>query len=165
MNKTINLRSGILAFSLLAVSGFVTAADDVAGVSQHGAKHERQHHFDPVAHMQRDLDNLSKKLALQDTQKEAWRAYADSALNRTKDRASKMQEMRGQRHRESANEDTAARLDRMSQVMRERADELGKIAQDTRSLQSVLTPEQKTILDLYWKAQFRRGTMHHRAAA
>jgi hypothetical protein len=36
------------------------------------------------------------------------------------------------------------------------------MAQDTRTFQQVLTPEQQTIFDKYWKSQFHRGKMRRR---
>ena len=52
----------------------------------------------------------------------------------------------------------------MSQAMRDRADKLQKVAQDTRAFEGVLSPEQKTIFDLYWKAQFHQRMGHHSLA-
>ena len=39
-----------------------------------------------------------------------------------------------------------------------------KVAQDTRGFEGVLSPEQKTIFDLYWKTQFHQR-MGHRPLA
>ena len=52
----------------------------------------------------------------------------------------------------------------MSQAMRDRADKLQTVAQDTRAFEGVLSPEQKTIFDLYWKAQFHQRMGHHSLA-
>jgi Spy/CpxP family protein refolding chaperone len=164
MSKTYTLRSGILAISMLAASGFVAAADNAANSPP---PHKQGHHrnFDPVARTQRNLDNLARKLSLKEEQKAAWQVYADSSISRTKERAASMQQLRSHHGEARREADTATRLDEMSQTMRVRADELHKVAQDTRALQATLSPEQKTIFDLYWKAQFQRGMMHHRRAA
>ena len=56
------------------------------------------------------------------------------------------------------------KLDKMSQAMREPADKLQKLAQDTRAFEGVLSPDQNTIFDLYWKAQMHQR-MGHRPLA
>jgi hypothetical protein len=160
MSKTFTLRSGILAMSLLAASGLAAAADEPSNGPPPG-KHAQHRHVDPVAHTLRNLDHLAGKLALRDEQKAAWQTYADSAISRAKEGTAKMQALRSHKGEARAETDTATRLDRMSQAMRERADHLQKIAQDTRAFEGVLSPEQKTIFDLYWKAQFHQRMGHH----
>jgi hypothetical protein len=115
-----------------------------------------------MARTQQNLDSLARKLSLKDEQMTAWQAYADRAISRTRERVARIEGFRS--HRGKADADTASKLDRVSEAMRARADELQKIAQDTRALQDALSPEQKTIFDLYWKAH-QRGMMHHRRAA
>jgi Spy/CpxP family protein refolding chaperone len=159
MSKTFTLRSGILAMGLLAASGFAAAADEAPNSPPPG-KHA-QHRHDPVAHTQRNLDNLARQLNLKDEQKVAWQAYADSAIARARDRSAKMQAFHSHKGEARAESDTATKLDKMSQAMRERADKLQQAAQDTRALASALTPEQKTIFDLYWKAQFHQRMGRH----
>jgi Spy/CpxP family protein refolding chaperone len=159
MSKTFTLRSSILAMGLLAASGFAAAADEAPNGPPPG-KHAQHRHFDPVAHTQRNLDNLAGKLNLKEEQKAAWQTYADSALSRAKERTAKMEEMHSHKGEARANADTATKLDRMSKVMRERADKLQQIAQDTRTIEAALTPEQKTIFDLYWKSQFHQRMGH-----
>lgn len=160
MSKTIALRSSILAMSLLAASGFAAAADEAANGTPAG-KHAQHRQFDPVAHTQRNLDKLAGKLNLKDEQKTAWQAYADSAISRAKERAAKMEEHRSRRGEARVEADTATKLDRMSQAMRARADQLQKVAQDTRAFEGVLSPDQKTIFDLYWKAKFHQRMGRH----
>lgn len=155
MSKTFTLRSSILAMGLLAASGFAAAADEAPAAAP--AQHAQHRHFDPVAHTQRSLDGLAKKLNLKADQQAAWQTYSSGALSRAQDRAAKMQEMHAHKGEARADSDTATKLDRMSQMMRERADKLQKVAQDTRAFEDALSPEQKTIFDLYWKSQF-----HHR---
>ena len=160
MSKTFTLSSGLVAVGMLAASGFAAAGDTATNSPR---PHEQRQHrnFDPVAHTQRNLDNLAKKLNLKDEQKAAWQVYADSSISRSRDRVARMHELRSNRDKGRAQADTASRLEQMSQAMRARADELQKVAQDARALQDILSPEQKTIFDLYWKAQFQRATLHH----
>lgn len=163
MSKTFTLRSGILAMSLLAASGFAEAADQTPNSPPPG-KHAQHRHLDAVAHTQRNLDKLAQKLNLKDEQKTAWQAYADSAISRAKERTAKVEEHRSHKGEARVEVDTATKLDRMSQAMRDRADQLQKVAQDTRAFEGVLSSEQKTIFDLYWKAQFHQR-MGHRPLA
>jgi hypothetical protein len=160
MSKTFTLRSSILAMSLLAASGFAAAADEAPNSPPSG-KHAQHRHIDPVARTQRNLDNLASKLNLKDEQKVAWQTYADSAISRAKERTAKMQEFRSHKGEARVEADTSTKIDKMSRAMRERADKLQKIAQDTRAFEGVLTPDQKTIFDLYWKAKFHQRMDHH----
>jgi len=165
MSPTFTLRSSILAISLLAASGFAAAADQMPNSPPPGnpAQHRQ---FDPVAHTQRNLDKLAQLLNLKDQQKTAWQSYADSAMSRAKEQAAKMEERHSHRGEARAEIDTATKLEKISQAMRNRADRLQKVAQDTRALESVLSTEQRTIFDLYWKAQYHHhmGQGHHRMA-
>jgi len=163
MSKTFTLGSGILAMSLLAATGFAAAADEAPN-SRPAGKHAQHRHFDPVAHTQRNLDKLAQKLNLKDEQKTAWQAYTDSAISHAKERTAKMEEHRARKGEARAEVDTATRLDKISQAMRDRADQLQKVAQDTRAFEGVLSPEQKAIFDLYWKTQFHQR-MGHRPLA
>jgi len=160
MSKTFTLRSSILAMSLLAASGFAAAANEAQNSPPPG-KHAQHRHIDPVARTQRNLDNLAGKLNLKDEQKVAWQTYADSAISRAQDRTAQMQQLRSHKGEARVEADTSTKLDRMSQAMRERADRLQKIAQDTRAFEDVLTTDQKTIFDLYWKAKFHQRMGHH----
>ena len=164
MKRTSTLRS-IVALSLLAATGLVTAADNAPDRQPETGKHAAYKRFDPVQHTQRKLDNLEARLSLNDDQKSAWQLYADAALSRAKDRTARMQEFHTRRGEPRKDLDTATKLDKAAEIMRARAEQLQKVAQDTRSFQQVLTPEQQTIFDLYWKSEQRRGKMSgHRPA-
>ena len=101
-----------------------------------------------------------EELGLNDGQTAAWRAYADSAISRAKERTAMVEEHRSRKGEARAEVDTATKLDKMSQAMRDRADQLQKVAQDTRAFEGVLSPEQKAIFDLYWKMQFHQRKGH-----
>lgn len=164
MNKLSTLR-GALAVSLLAATGLVAAADSAPAANSPAGKHAPHHRFDPVKHAQHKLDRLEEKLSLKDAQKTAWQTYADAVLARAKERSARMQEFHARRGAQRQDMDTAARLDKAAERMRARAEELQKMAQETRALQESLSPEQKAILDLYWKSGNRRERMGgHRPA-
>ena len=161
MNQTSILR-GLLIFSVLAAPLLATAAhhsDD--GASMPGA-HAQHHRMNPVERAQKLLGELEQILHLKAEQQVAWKTYADTALARASERAKHMKEFHAKRGEHHGDMDTAARLEHMSQRMRERADKLQEMAQDTRAFQQALTPEQQTIFDLYWKSNFGRGKMHRR---
>jgi len=164
MKRNPTLR-GIVAMSLLAATGLVTAADNVPdGNPAPGGKHAPYKRFDPVQHTQHKLDNLEARLNLKESQKSAWQAYADAAIARAKARTERMQAMHANRGEPRPELDTATKLDKAAEMMRAQADQLQKAAQDTRSFQQALSPEQQTIFDLYWKSQQHGGRGGHRPA-
>jgi hypothetical protein len=155
---------GLIALSMLAAAGAAQAGDSPAPAASGPGKHAHFKRFDPVKHTQKRLDGLEAKLNLKDDQKDAWKAYADAALARARERAANLQAMRGHRGEDRKAPDTASRLDMAAGLMRARADGLQKVAQDTRAFQQVLSPEQQTIFDLYWKSQRHGMRGGHRPA-
>lgn len=188
MNKLYTLGSA-LALGLLTATGVATAADNAGASPDQAARHARhakhhgdkhvghaRHHgkharhakherFDPVKRTEARLSRLEAKLNLQEAQKAAWQTYADAMLARAKARSERLAQLREQRPAPGAAPDRATRMEKAAELMRKRADELQKVAQDTRALQQVLTPEQQAIFDKQWKGSKRHGRMgHHRPA-
>ena len=161
--KRISTLSSIIGLSLLATTALATAADNAPLPHPGPAKHASHKRFDPVQHTRHKLDGLEAKLNLREEQKPAWQPYSDAALARAGEKAAAMQEMHAKRSEPRQEPDTAAKLDKAAEFMRAQADRLQKVARDTRAFQQVLTPEQQTIFDLYWKSQQRR-TGGHRPA-
>lgn len=157
MTKISTLRSIVGLAMLAATTGFVAAADNAADRQAAPGKHAQHHRFDPVKHTQRNLEQLQAKLNLKDEQKSAWQTYSDAALARAQERTARMQAFHAKKGAARHESDTAAKLDKAAEAMRARADQLQKVAQDTRTFQQVLTPEQQTIFDLYWKSQRHHG--------
>lgn len=168
MKRHSTLKS-LLALSLLALPAYAFAdnARDVQQIRVADAKPHHQRH-DPVKRAQRQLDQLAEKLKLTDAQQPAWQAYSQATLARAQERAEKMQAFRAQRgearDQGRAKLDTATRMEKMAERMRERAASLDQVAQDTRALQQALTPEQQQALDAYWKSKRHHGKKAHRAA-
>ena len=161
VNRTYFFRALLIA-SIATTPALVIAADDPdADRPMSGSQAQRQH-MDPVERAQKHLDKLEQKLQLTSDQQAAWNTYSDTALARAAERAKHMEEHRAKGGDHHGDMDTASRLEHMSQRMRERADKLQQMAQDTRTFQQVLTPEQQTIFDKYWKSQFGRGKMRRR---
>lgn len=163
MRKSSTLH-GLIALSMLAATGVVTAADNSAPSASAPGKHAPFKRFDPVKHTQKRLEGLEARLNLKDDQKAAWKTYADAALARAQERSAKMKDFHERRGEVRKDLDTASKLDRAAEMMRARADKLQKVAQDTRQFQQVLTPEQQAIFDLYWQPQKHGGRGGHRPA-
>ncbi len=161
MNHISFLR-GLLGVSILAAPTFVIAAHNTDEDHSMSDGQDQHHRMNPVERAQKHLDKLEQKLQVKPEQQAAWDAYADTALARAGERAKHMEEFHAKRGDHHGDMDTAARLEHMSQRMRERADKLQQMAQDTRAFQQALTPEQQTVFDRYWKSQFRRGKKRHR---
>jgi hypothetical protein len=161
--KSISIFRGLLVLSLLAAPPFATAAhhsEDDSDMPGAGGQHQR---MNPVERTQKHLDQLEQKLHLKAEQQTAWKTYSEIVLARASERAAHMKEFHAKRGEHHADMDTAELLEHMSQRMRERADKLQQMAQDTRTFQQALGPEQKTIFDLYWKSQFGQGKWRHRS--
>jgi Spy/CpxP family protein refolding chaperone len=160
---------GLVALSLLATAGVTLAAENPAPGASAPGMHAPSKRFDPVQHTQKRLDGLEAKLNLKEDQKAAWKTYSHAALDRAQERSAKMQALHERRDTVGNGDagtdlDTASKLDKAAAMMRDRADELQKVAQDTRAFQQVLSPEQQAIFDLYWKSQQRAGRGGHRPA-
>lgn len=100
-----------------------------------------------TAHAQKRLDKLERSLNLQPGQQAAWASYKGAALADMKEHAAKMQLHREQMQ-QSAAMSAPQRMEEQAKQMREHADALSRKAQQTQSLYSVLTPDQRTIFDL-----------------
>lgn len=160
MNRTYFFRA-LLITSIATTPAFVIAADHSNDQSKSGGR-DQHHRMDPVERAQKHLDKLEQKLQLTSDQQAAWDTYSSTALARATERAKHMEEHHAKGGDHHGDMDTASRLEHMSQRMRERADKMQQMAQDTRTFQQALTSEQQTIFDKYWKSQFGRGKMRRR---
>jgi len=161
VNRTSILR-GLLVATLLAAPLIATAnhrSDDDASIHD---GHDQHHRFDPVEKAQKHLDELEQKLHLKAEQQRAWKTYSNVVLARASERAARMKEFQAKRGEHHADMDTATLLEHLSQRMRKRADKLQRMANDTRTFQQALSPEQQTIFDMYWKSQFGKGKWRRR---
>jgi hypothetical protein len=173
MTRTSTFR-GLLVASLLTVPAFAVAAEHAPHHPPAAGARADQPRFDPVRRTQERLDRLAEKLNLKPEQQAAWQAYADAARAHAREHVEHMQALHGERgtvgkdtagkDTARADMDTATRIEQMSQRMRERAERMQQLARDTRSFQSVLTPEQQTIFDLFWQSQRPQAMMRHRPA-
>ena len=141
---------GTLALCLLAAPMLATA-------DHHKSKENQgSHHYDPVQRAEKHLKGLEKKLNLKAEQQAAWNTYSAAVMERAGERAVRMEEFHGKRG-EMHDLDTASKLEKMAQWMRERADRMDAMAKDTRAFQQNLTTEQQTIFDMYWQKHSGRG--------
>jgi DNA anti-recombination protein RmuC len=152
--KLLNISAVALAASLLLTAAppslaQTTTAPPAAPSAQRMPLSPQQ----MAAHAQKRLDKLERSLNLQPGQQAAWASYKSSALADMNDGAAKMQQRREQMQRDQASGATTTvsapqRMEERAKRMREHADALSRKAQQTQSLYSVLTPEQRTIFDL-----------------
>ena len=125
------------------------------------AHHQGGRHYDPVQRAEKHLKGLEKKLKLKSEQQSAWNTYSGAVMERAQERAGRMEAFHGKRG-EMRDMDTASKLEKMAQWMRERADRLDGMASDTRAFQQTLTAEQQTIFDMYWEKHAGRGKGRNR---
>ena len=152
---------GLLVAALLVAPLAVTAGHHSDNDESKSGSDKKHHRYDPVKRAQKHLDKLEQKLTLKDEQQTAWKKYSGAVLTRANERAANMKEFHGKRG-EMADMDTASKLEKMALQMRERADKMQQMAQDTRTFQQALSPEQQASFDDYWKSQFRHGKKKHR---
>lgn len=163
MNRN-TIALGALALSLLTAP-IIAVADHHKDMDHHdgdmGAHHESDRKQDPVQHAEKHLKGLEQKLNLTAEQRPAWQTYSDAVRAQARDKASRMEEFHAKRG-EMRGMDTASKMERMSQWMRERADRLEQMAKETRTFQESLTAEQQAVFDTYWEKHARRGMRHDR---
>jgi hypothetical protein len=156
MNQYV-IRQGMLTLCLWAGASLALADSHHMMDHDDGAHHQGQGRFGPVERAEKHLGELEKKLNLQPAQMSTWNTYSQAMMGHAKHRAQRMEQFRARRGTAREEADTATKLERLSQWMREGADRLDQMAKDTRAFQNVLTAEQQTIFDLYWKAHSPRG--------
>lgn len=154
------------ASTCIALAGLLFAglghATDVAQPAMAGVANAPHHALqDQVADAQKRLDALGKKLNLQSSQQDAWKAFSAAMTKHAQERAQEMAQ-RGPVERSKLEElATPDKMEKMAAAMRQGADRLSKLASDTKSFYEQLSSEQKTIFDLYAKNAWR-DRMHNR---
>lgn len=159
----------VLAGIFVASAGYACAADTPPAPPMRGANAPMHAMHDPVAAAQQRLDALGKKLNLKPAQQEAWKSFSDGMLKLAKDHAQEMG--KGPLGDRAKLEELSApeKLEAMAARMRKHADDLGKMAGDIKPFYNQLSPEQKTIFDLFarnaWRDRMQpgmHGPMQHR---
>ena len=154
----------LAAVALIAASGFVNAADAAkpdaptrTGNFQRGAR-------DPVARTTRRLDDLGRKLNIKPSQQAAWQTYSGEIIAQARMRKHRWEQMKASQRapRESLN--TPERMAKIADRLRQASERMGQLAGETKTFYDQLEPEQKTIFDLYaraeWRAQRRFRNKH-----
>ena len=153
----------IAAGLCLAGMGSANAAGTQASAASPGA---HSHHFafsDPVARAQGRLDHLNKKLNLTAAQQPAWAGFSSAMLKLAQERAQGMENWNSADRSKLRDMSTPDRLEGMAARMRTGAERLSRLATDTKIFYAELSPEQKTIFDLYAATAWRRQMpMMHR---
>lgn len=153
----------LVAGLYLAGMGFANSADwqkvaatDVAQAPHFWTK-------DPVAHSQKRLDSLSKKLNLTRAQQPAWTTFSSAMLKLAQERAQERAGWKSADHAKLKDMSTPDRIEYMAARMRTGAEKLSKLASDTKIFYDQLSPEQKTIFNLSAEREMHRGMRmpHH----
>ena len=144
----------LLTTPLLAIADHHEDMDEHDGHSD--AHHQGDRHHDPVQRAEKHLSGLEKKLNLTAEQQPAWKTYSNAVMARAQEKTTRRDEFKQER-RELRDMDTASRLEKMSQWLRERADGLEQMAVDTRVFQQVLSAEQQAAFDQFWQKHAGRG--------
>jgi LTXXQ motif family protein len=148
------IASFAVAATTLAVLALPTQAQTPPSLPMHASMHSPER---MAEHQQKRLDKLEKKLNLQASQQAAWATYKSSVLAAGTERAAKMKQTHEEMQKKSAADMSAPqRMEERAKHLREQADAMSRHAQQTQALYQVLTPEQRTIMDL----MSERG-MHH----
>lgn len=155
----------VVAGICLASAGYSYAADAPQPAPLRGADAPHHAMHDPVVGAQQRLDSLGKKLNLKASQQEAWKSFSAGMLKLAQEHAQEMG--KGPLGDHSKHEDLSSpdKMEAMAAAMRKHADSLSKLASDTRPFYDQLSPEQKTIFDLYaknaWHNRMQHRMQHH----
>lgn len=156
--------AGICAGLSIASAGYIYAADAPQSARMRSADAPRHAMHDPVAAAQQRLDRLGKKLNLKPSQQDAWKSFSAGMLKLAQEHAQEMG--KGPLGDRSKLEElsTPDKMEKMAAAMRKHADSLSKLASDTKPFYDQLSPEQKTIFDLYaknaWHNRMQQGMQH-----
>ena len=150
----------------LAGVGSANAADTQASAASPGAHSHQFASRDPVARAQGRLDHLNKKLNLTAAQQPAWASFSSAMLKLAQERAQATEKWKSADHSKRRDMSTPDRLEKMADRMRTGAERLSRLASGTKTFYAELSPEQKTIFDLYAATGWRRHMpmmqrMHH----
>lgn len=109
---------------------------------------------DPVARAQKHLSELKAKLNLTNNQQTAWQAFSDQV----NDQAKNMADMRGQmKGNMSAMPKTAPdQMAKMADMMKDRSQNMEKMADAVKTFYDTLTPEQQTAFDKVHMSRMNR---------
>lgn len=171
--KSLVIGTGLVAVTAIAVlSNAQTTPTPPQG---HGPGMMQGHGMpmmmNPGARAQKHLDKLEKKLNLKPEQQAAWSTYKSAVLAQANEHAAKMKAHHEQMKSGAAKPaemNAPQRMEERAKHMREMADGMSRMAQQTQALYQVLTPEQRTIVDLMHqhrgmgkRMMMMRGGMDH----
>ena len=145
----------------IAGLGYVNAADLAQPAMMRGANAPHHALHDPVATAQNRLDRLGAKLNLKSSQQDAWKTFSAAMLKHAQEHAQEMEKWGPGERAKREDLATPDKMEAMAAHMRQGAERLSKLAGDTKLLYDQLSPEQKTIFDLYAKNAWH-NRMHNR---
>jgi len=157
----------VIAGIVVAGIGYVNAADFGSPGLMRSAHAQHQTMHNPLIVTQEHLDKLGAKLKLNPSQQDAWKAFSAAMISHAQVRAQEMEKRAPSARDRLEDIATPDRMAEMAARMRSGADQMSKLADDTKIFYDQLGPEQKTIFDLYarnaWHTRAHdrmRGRMH-----
>ena len=161
MKTTRALVAGIVAGVSLAVATFAYA-QPFTGMGPGGGHgfgpgmgmgpgHGPMAGVDPATNLDSRLGDLKAQLKITSTQEFAWQAFTGAA----KQQAASMQALRARM--QDGNATASGRMDQRAQLMQERSAAMATMTSAFNALYTVLTPEQRTILDQHPGPMVHRG--------
>ncbi|MDD5176644.1 MAG: Spy/CpxP family protein refolding chaperone [Sterolibacterium sp.] len=150
----------VIAGICLVSAGYACAADVPQPTSMKGAVASHHAMPDPAATAQQRLDTLGKKLNLKASQQEAWKTFSANMTKLAQEHAQEMGKHSPAERAKFKELSAPDKLEAMATTMHQHADNLSKLAGDTRPFYDQLSPEQKTIFDLYAKNAWHERMQH-----
>lgn len=145
---------------LIAGLGNLNAADAPQPAMMRGGNTPHHAMQDPVAAAQTRLDKLGSKLNLKSSQQDAWKTFSATMVKHAQEHAQEMEKWAPGERAKHEDLATPDKMDAMAARMRKGADRLSKLAGDTKIFYDQLSPEQKTIFDLYAKNAWHKRMPH-----
>jgi hypothetical protein len=145
--------------------GYVSAAETGQPGMMRSAHAPHRAMHDPVAMTQERMDKLNAKLKLNPSQQDAWKTFSAAMVGHAQARAQEMEKCAPGAREKLEDLATPDKMTQMAARMRSGADQMSKLAGDTKIFYDQLGPEQKTIFDLYAKNAWhnrKHDRMHDR---
>ncbi|OIQ99010.1 hypothetical protein GALL_189220 [mine drainage metagenome] len=149
-----------IASVLLAAAIIVAAPSFADAAAARPETNARAGHFqfrgkDLVARTTRRLGDLGKKLDIKPAQQAAWQTYSAAIIAQARVQKHQWEQMRLSRRASREPLTTPERMAKIADRLRQASERMSQLASETKTFYDQLGPEQKTIFDLYARAEWR----------
>jgi len=114
--------------------------------------------------IQKRLADLKQQLNLKSNQQTPWETFSNALMTQAKVQAQAREKLKATIGRDFESKPTPEKMQMMASMMRTSADNLSKAAADTKIFYDVLSPDQKTIFNLFakdtWNGRMREHIRH-----